>query len=737
MKQIYKVLGSMLALKEFTINDLAKYSGVNRGTVDTLYRRYPQFWEVIEQEKNGKRGGQSVRFRVKPEEVQTLQRTLSELFNEVKTLTGTKAERDRMAEARSEVAWKPLDPPVSLAAGEEALLYLFPKAESAEEKQTLLAAADSDLRSGQLEVEILSKRAADPRQVEGVKALLHRVAVLKKLSEAELAIENGLSLRGELQPQTLLPQLFDSWQYLIRSGDSERMDVLKKRIGKFVQRISEQPPGDVVAVAPARDTRAAAAAAAATATKLARVPVVEPGSIGRHTIAVLPLSTSSFGQEYVGHGVTQGIARSLSFLPGLAVKIPSQYSLSRGEVEDEGAIRSVGRQLEVDAVLTGVVNSMGNDVLCDTLLVGTSEGRVWRHRYKHGFADLFEVGADISRTVSQALNIKLPNERAVLIGEQPTDNSEAQKLYMEGRYNWSQWSADGLKKAIDCYEQALEKDLKFALAYAGLADCYNMLTYCTEASPRQAFTKAKAAAYEALEYNDSLAEAYTSLAYALARYYWRWTEAEEEFQRALTLNPSYTIARQWYAELLAGLGRFPEALAQINLALELEPKSPIVSVTMGTIYYFNRRYDLAINQFKGVLENDPEFLRAHFRLGGVYVQVGRYDEAITHLQKALRLSHGNMRELAMLGYAYAAAGNHTGAREILHELLWKSGGHYVASYNLALIHTALGEFDDALDRLQVAIEQRSPWLTFIKVDPRFDPLRDRQRFHDVVEAVAL
>ena len=741
--ETYKVLGSMLALKEFTIKSLADYSGVNRDTVDTIRRRNPQFWDEIGKEETQKRGGQTKRFRVKPEQVGVLRRKLKGYFSQIKPPNELEGEEAAAVEEPQEAVQPPPEPPVSLAAGEEALLYLFTKARSLEDKQTLLEAAESDLRSGRHEVERLLKRGADERQAEDAKSWLQRVKALRNLSHAELAVEKRLSLQGELEPQSVLTQLFKSLQYLIKTGDAERAEALTKRMGKFVETISAPAVAKpaVAAASAAATPRVAAAAAAGGGTRGAYLSAVEPDFSSRHAIAVVPLTTGSSGEEYVGYGVTQGIARCLSLLPDLAVKIPSQYPLSYRQVKDVGTIRSVGRELDVDAVLVGVVNPKGNRIYCNTRLVDTSGGEVWELKHNRSFADIFEVGADISRTVSEALNIELPTEWAEIIGERPTGNAEAQRLYMEGRYNWSRWSADGLRKAITCYERALEKDLSFALAYAGLADCCNMMTYCTDASPREAFTKAKAAAYEALEYDETLAEAYTSLAYALARYYWRWDEAEAEFRRALTLSPSYTVARQWYAEFLAGMGRSPEALAQINLAQQLEPKSPIVSVTMGSIYYFNRQYDLAINQFRAVLENDPEFLRAHFRLGVVYTQVGRYEEALTHLHKALRLSQQNMRELALLGYTYAVSGNHAEARGILDTLLKQSEGRYVASYNLALIHTGLGEFDTALDRLRQAIDQRSPWLAFIRVDPRFDPLRDQQkfqeRFREIVAAVGL
>src|SRR5438270_403417 len=242
MLETYKVLGSILALKEFTIKSLAEYSGVNADTVDTTMRRNREFWELIGKERTKKRGGQLRRFRVKPDAVESLRSKLKEHFTLIKTLNEPKEEETTGVETALKVPQKPPDPPVSLAAGEEALLYLFARAKSPEEKQTILEAAGSDLRSGRHEVERLARKAPDKRGVEAAEAMLQRVAALKKLSEAELASERGLPLQGELKSQNVLTRLFESLQYLIKTGDSERASALTKRMGRFVEIISPPPP---------------------------------------------------------------------------------------------------------------------------------------------------------------------------------------------------------------------------------------------------------------------------------------------------------------------------------------------------------------------------------------------------------------------------------------------------------------------------------------------------------------
>jgi tetratricopeptide (TPR) repeat protein len=712
MMETYKVLGSMLALKEFTKKDLELHSAVNSSTVATAVNRKKAFLDEIGTKETNRRGGQLKVYRVKDDCVELLRSDVRQLFDQVKDIA-TEQPSDKATSLTPGQA----EPPLSLLAGEEVLSYLFPRAATIDQRRELLATATADLETGRSEIRSLSSERLDLR---GAMALMQRVRALKTLSSAELDLEVSGSISGDLDFSNTFTELAESIHYLSEHGESARAEELTKRMLTFLGRVLP------LVQVPARQRAAASTAAAAAASGL-----------GAHQIAVLPMSSSEPVEEYVQYGVTEGIAGSLSLLPKLTVKKRDIATLKLKELTNVKLIQSLGQAWGVEAVLAGFVEPIGNHLRCTTSLIETGTGRVWRNEYEQSYANIFEMGEGVSRTVSEVLNIQLPEARVGRLRRQPTSKSEAQKLYMEGRYNWSRWTAKGLRRAIDLYEKALELDPLFALAHAGLADCFNMLTYFTGESPRSAFTKAKAEAYEALEFDESLSEAYTSLAYVHGRYYWRWSEAEGEFLRALEINPNYTVARQWFAEHLAAMGRFDEAFRQIELAQDLAPNSPITGVTMGSICYFARKYDLAIKEFAGIVDRNPDCARARFRLGGVYAQVGRYSEAIDNLQRAVELSGGSTRELSMLGYAFSLAGNRDKAEKILASLLRKSQEQYVSLYNVAVIHTALGESDVALDRLRGALEQRDAWLIFLKVDPRLDALRALQRFRDLLAEVGL
>lgn len=703
MSATYRVLGSMLALKQFTLKDLEAHSGVGYHSVrSTLDRRKDLVQEVGTQETN-RRGGQIKLYRVRNESLDKLRREVVDLVNYIRKIP---VETEIDPDLEREPPKEEVEQPLTLLAGEEALLYLLPKANTLEEKETLLSAATSDLETGQAEVDLIARNGSKTEAAEA-RALMQRVSALKAISEAELSLQRGDELGGYYTRQSVMNKLSESIHYLQSHGDRARAGLLEQR-KKNLER--EWP---LVEVAPS--------AMAATAS----------GSLTAHRIAVLPLATKRH-EEYLGYGVTQGIAGSLSLLPDVTVKKPQPNELRL----TDRAIVAYGQDLGVGVVLAGQVERVGERLRCSTRFVEMNTGKVvWRGKHEPSYADLFMVGEDISRTVSRILHIEVPDERMELLKKQPTWNAEAQNLYMKGRYNWSQWTASGLRKAIKFYQKALEKDRKFPLAHAGLADCYNMLTYSLGESPRSAFNKAKAAAYEALESDESLCEAYTSLAYAYARYYWRWSDAEKEYERALQLNPSYTVARQWYAEFLASMGRMDEALAQIEMARALEPNSLIARVTHGSILYFARDYEAAMSEFEDIVKINPEFTRARFRLGGTYTQVGKFDDAIENLLAAVALSERNPRELSLLGYAYALSGNRDKARQILGELREKSRSHYISSYNIALIHIALDESDLALSHLQKALEQGDPWLVFLNVDSRLDPIRNLPGFKTLVDHV--
>lgn len=454
-------------------------------------------------------------------------------------------------------------------------------------------------------------------------------------------------------------------------------------------------------------------------------------------IAVLMNPEDVPGEEYLQQGVSSGIARSLSLLPGLSVKESPQLSFSYEQINDVKLLQGMGKELGVKSILAGWVKPEEDQFHCHAQLIDTEAGKVWHRAYDAtlGYDAISEVEKDISQRVASHLHIPITKDWADQLECSGTDNPEAQKLYMEGRFNWNKWSPDGVEKALSCYERATERAPHFSLAYAAKADCYNS-DYISKETPLSALAKANEEAHEALKYID-LPEAYASLAYAHTRY-WKWKEAETQFERALELNPSYALARKWYAIHLTALGRLREALAQLKLAEKYNPSSPIIMTALGVTYYFARQYEVAREQFQAAIGCNPELLFPHLGLGIVYAQTGRYEEAIEVLRRAARdLFPGNTKALAALGLVLADMGNETEARQILDELNAKSRVQYESPYGLALIHTALKEHDLALEDLGKALEYKDPPLILLKVDPRFDAISNDTRFQAIAAQIGV
>jgi tetratricopeptide (TPR) repeat protein len=318
-----------------------------------------------------------------------------------------------------------------------------------------------------------------------------------------------------------------------------------------------------------------------------------------------------------------------------------------------------------------------------------------------------------------------------------TENTEAYQLYLKGRYYWNKRTVEALKKGIECFEQAIAVDSHYALAYTGLADSYNILASYSALPPNEAFPIAKAAAMKALELDDRLAEAHTSLAFVRLGYDWEFAESEREFRQAIEINSGYPTAHLWYALMLAAMGRFEEAMAEIRWAEKLDPFSLPIITNVGWILHLSRRYDEAVAQYRKALDMDPNFVLARRRLGQVLKQKAMFEESIEVLQTTLPLSEEDTETVASLGHAYAVSGRIEEARRVLDAMVALSEQRYIPAYFIAGIYMGIGEKDLAFEWLNKACDERYGFLAYLNVEPSFDCLRFDPRFADLVRRVGL
>jgi serine/threonine-protein kinase len=450
------------------------------------------------------------------------------------------------------------------------------------------------------------------------------------------------------------------------------------------------------------------------------------------SIAVLPFTNiaADSSTEYLSDGITESIINSLSRLPKMRVMARSTVFSYKGREVDP---RRVGRDLGVEAVLMGRVTQRADLLIIQADLVNVADGSLlWGEQYNRKFTDIFTVQDEIAKEVSDKLRLRLSGEEKQQLAKRYTENTEAYQLYLKGRYYWNKRTEESLKQAIDYFNQAIALDPSYALAYAGVADCYQILPFYSELPAKEACPKARAAAQKALEIDTTLAEAHAVLAMVKWDYDWDFAGAEREFKKSLELNPNYASVHQWYAEYLATMGRHEEAIAEAKLAREIDPLSLIINTVEGFILYLAREHDLAIEKLQKTLEMDSNFARAHLYLGQAYVEKKRYDEAIEEFQKAATLSGDSAETLALLAYANAMSGRKGEAQKIVSEL---SNRKSAPPYWVALAHTALKEKDQALVRLEDAYESRYLWLVFFNVDPKFDSLRSDPRFAELVRRV--
>ncbi len=455
------------------------------------------------------------------------------------------------------------------------------------------------------------------------------------------------------------------------------------------------------------------------------------------SIAVLPFIQIGDGARdtILEFGMADTLITQLSKLKRVVVRPTSSVTKYSGQKPD--AIQA-GRDLRVDAVLEGTIQQTGEHVRLNLQLISTADGsQLWAEQFDTRLADVFAVQDSISDQVVSALKIQLSREERDLAAKRPTVNPEAYKLYVQGRFLWNKRTAEERRKAIDYFSRAIALDSNYALAYAGLADCYVLGGHGMGAPVSELMAKAKDAATTALEIDNSLAEAHTSLALVNLTYDWDFEGAASSFRRALELNPNYAVAHHWYSEYLIVMRRHEDAMEELKRAQELDPTSLIISRDIGRAFYYSRKYDEAIAEYRRTLEMDAEFLPAVFYLGLAYTQKGMFPEAVAELEKADALARGSASTKAALVYVYAKSGETDKARGLFNELIRTPRQNPVPSFEIAVANLGLGQKDAAFELLQKACSERSYRLIHLQNDPPFDDLRSDPRFTSVLQCVGL
>ena len=446
------------------------------------------------------------------------------------------------------------------------------------------------------------------------------------------------------------------------------------------------------------------------------------------SLAVLPLAnmTGDPGQEYFADGMTDALITELSRIS--ALRVSSRTSVMQYKAARSG-LPQVARQLGVDAVVEGSVLRAGDRVrITATLIAASSDKHLWAETYDRDARDVLTLQKEVARAVADQVNAKLTPREATHLATARPINPAVYEEYLQGRFYWNKRSGADVSKAILYFQRAVEIDPGYALGYAGLADAFQLLPEYGGMRPRDAFPKAKAAAEKAIAIDGTLAEGHCSLAYIKALYDHDWVGAEQEFRRAIDLDPRSAMAHHWYGWMLLRLGRFDQAKSELERARALDPLSLPIKTSLGTLLLLTRHYDEAIAQYREVLEMDPDFVQAHDYLGNAYLLSGMPDRAIAEFQEAEAASGGMTRSAAGLGRAYAAAGKRDQARMVLAQLTAQSRREYVSWYELALLYTALGEKDQAFSSLDRSCEERDTRLSELKVGPQVDPLRADPRF---------
>jgi TolB-like protein/Tfp pilus assembly protein PilF len=455
------------------------------------------------------------------------------------------------------------------------------------------------------------------------------------------------------------------------------------------------------------------------------------------SLVVLPLENLSKDpeQEYFADGMTDQLITNLAQIS--ALKVVSRTSAMRYKGTKK-SLPEIARELHVDAVVEGAVMWVGGRVRISAQLIeAPTDHHLWAASYERDLCDVLSMQEEVTRAIANEIRVKLSAQEQEQLANRHPINPEAYRLYLKGRYYWYKLTPEGLQKAIEYFQQALEKDPAYALAYAGLADTYNTLAFFTVLPPREVMPKAKAAAVKALGIDDNLAEAHVSLGWAGFTYDLDWPAAGKHFERAVVLNPAYPVAHSFYSLYLGALGRSEEGLTEAKRALDLDPVSPAILHYVVVQLYLARRFDEAIEQCRKTLELDPSFAPAPGVLGHVYAAKGMYREALAEYEKYATLSGGSPGSTAFVGYAHARLGQRSQASRVLDQLGAASKQRYVPALSFAMVYLGLGDKEQAFLWLEKAYDERTNSLAYLNVQATWDPLRSDPRFADLVRRIGL